>query len=562
MGTGQKKKDHGGGFLAQGAILAAAGIVVKLISLFYRIPVNNILGDQGQGYYGTAYEIYALALLLTSYSMPLAVSKLVSARLAKGERKNAWKLFKTALILAMAVGVVVGFVFFFGADLIATHLLSSPYSAYPLRFLAPGLFVVSTIAVLRGYFQGLGNMVPTAVSQVIEQIVNATAAILGASIFIRMGLAIAKEQKKPLLSAAYGAAGATLGPVLGATAALVFLGILIYGYRKKMLARRLARDFTTYEEKRGELIKIILLTCAPVLLSTTLYNISQSFDVVIFNNVMSAQGMAEKEYVALWGIFSGKYNTWINVPLAMANALGVSMMPSLTAAVTTGDKDMILKKVHLVIRFAMLIAIPSFVGLAIMSKPILSLLYHQGDIDTPAMMHHIGAVSIVFFCLSTVTNAVLQGINRMMTPVKNAAISLGIHLVGLFIMLAVLHWNVYALVGANIIFSLSMCVLNQIAIRKAIGYKQEVKKTFLIPLGASLVMGIATFGVYVLLCAATGQTIATILALIVAVAVYGAALLIFGGLTEAELKSMPKGDVIARIGRKLHLLRTKQDQER
>lgn len=112
MGTGQKKKDHGGGFLAQGAILAAAGIVVKLISLFYRIPVNNILGDQGQGYYGTAYEIYALALLLTSYSMPLAVSKLVSARLAKGERKNAWKLFKTALILAMAVGVVVGLVFF------------------------------------------------------------------------------------------------------------------------------------------------------------------------------------------------------------------------------------------------------------------------------------------------------------------------------------------------------------------------------------------------------------------------------------------------------------------
>lgn len=557
MGSGQKKKDHGGGFLAQGAILAAAGIIVKLISLFYRIPVNNILGDQGQGYYGTAYEIYALALLLTSYSMPLAVSKLVSARLAKGERKNAWKLFKTALLLAMSVGIVVGMVFFFGADFIATHLLSSPYSAYPLRFLAPGLFVVSTIAVLRGYFQGLGNMVPTAASQVIEQIVNATAAILGASIFIKLGLTVAKEQKDSLLAPAYGAAGATLGPVLGATAALVFLGLLVYGYRKKRLPRQLAKDCGTYEEKRKELIKIILLTCAPVLLSTTLYNISQSFDVVIFNNVMSAQGMPEKEYVALWGIFSGKYNTWINVPLAMANALGVSMMPSLTAAVTTGDREMILKKIQLVIRFAMLIAIPSFVGLAIMSKPILSLLYHQGDINTPAMMHHVGAISIVFFCLSTVTNAVLQGINKMMTPVKNAAIALGIHLVGLLIMLVGFRWNVYALVGANIIFSLSMCILNQIAIRKAVGYKQEVKKTFLIPLIASAVMGVVTFGVYTFLRSMIGMTISTVIALLVAVAVYGVCLLLFGGLTESELKSMPKGESLARIAQKLHLLREK-----
>ena len=151
----RKKKEGSGSFLAQGAILAAAGIIVKLISLLYRVPITNILGDEGQGYYSIAFEIYALALLLTSYSMPLAVSKLVSARVAKGERKNSWRLFQTALLLSVIVGGIAACIFYFGADFIAANILTSPYSAYPLRFLAPGLFVVAILASFADIFKDL-----------------------------------------------------------------------------------------------------------------------------------------------------------------------------------------------------------------------------------------------------------------------------------------------------------------------------------------------------------------------------------------------------------------------
>lgn len=552
MGKQRKRKEGSAGFLAQGAILAAAGIIVKLISLLYRVPVTNILGDEGQGYYSIAYEIYALALLLTSYSMPLAVSKLVSARVAKGERKNAWKMFKTSLFLSMLTGGAIALVFYFGAEFIAVHILTSPYSAYPLKYLAPGLFVVAVLASVRGYFQGLGTMIPTAVSQVLEQVVNAVAAIMGATIFLRIGQEMAKEANVKALKAAYGAAGATLGPVLGALAALLFLLVIFMGYRKN-LKRQIRRDRSQKSEGYAEIAGILLVTCTPILLSTAVYNISQSLDAVMFTKIMSVQGAARKEYMELWGMFSGKYNVWINVPLAMANALGASMIPSLTAAVTTGDRRMIQKKIALVIRSSMLIAIPSFVGLTVMGGPILNMLY-GGDTKTPTAMMHIGAVSIVFFCLSTVTNAVLQGIDKMTVPVRHATISLVIHLVCVFIMMVMLKWNIYSIIVGNVIFSLCMCVLNQHAIRMSIGYRQETKKTFLLPLASAGVMGAVAFVFYHLFRLAVGSTVSTCVTLLIAAAVYAVCLVKFRAVTERDMRAMPRGTQIIRICKKVRLL--------
>ena len=168
MSSEQKKSN--GGFLIQGMILAAAGIITRLIGIAYRIPVNNILGDEGQGLYGCAFSIYNIALLLTSYSLPLAVSKLVSARVSKKEYKNAMRIFKSALIFALVVGAIVGIIIFTFSDFIAGDLYSQKYSAYALRVLAPGLFIVAVMGVLRGFFQGMGTMIPTALSQILEQI--------------------------------------------------------------------------------------------------------------------------------------------------------------------------------------------------------------------------------------------------------------------------------------------------------------------------------------------------------------------------------------------------------
>ena len=550
METQQKKKNSS--FLMQGIILAAAGIITRLIGIAYRIPVNNILGDEGQGFYGCAFSIYNIALLLTSYSLPLAVSKLVSARVSKKEYKNVMRIFKGALLFAIIVGAVVGIIVFVGAEFIAGEIMSLKLSAYALRVLAPGLFIVAVMGVVRGFFQGMGTMVPTALSQIVEQIVNAIVSIIGASYLLEMGKKVKEAKENTSVPYAYGAAGGTLGTVSGALIGLIFL-VLVMMLFYPTLKRRVQKDKTKNLEGYGDIYSVLLLTIAPVILSTAIYNISETLDQGIFSNIMVAQGHTEKETAELLGMFTGKYNTLINIPLAVANALGASLIPSLTATVASGTKKQIHAKINMVIRFVMMIAIPCAVGFLVLAEPILDLLYN-GNIEIPARMLQLGAITVIFYCLSTVTNAILQGINKMKTPVKHGAISLVIHLIGLYIMLVFFKWEIYAVVAGNIIFSLSMCILNARALKQAVRYQQEIKRTFLIPLGASAIMGVITFTTYFLIKIALPDTMATILALAFAVLVYGICLLKFGALTADEVVALPKGASIYKLLVKLHLM--------
>lgn len=555
MSSEQKKSN--GGFLIQGMILAAAGIITRLIGIAYRIPVNNILGDEGQGLYGCAFSIYNIALLLTSYSLPLAVSKLVSARVSKKEYKNAMRIFKSALIFALVVGAIVGIIIFTFSDFIAGDLYSQKYSAYALRVLAPGLFIVAVMGVLRGFFQGMGTMIPTALSQILEQIVNALVSIIGASYLLEMGKKAAESKTEPSLPFAYGAAGGTLGTVSGALFGLIFL-FVVFGMFYPRMKRKVLKDRNKNMEGYGEIYKVLLLTIAPVILSTAIYNISETLDIGIFSNVMTAQGHTEKETAELLGMFTGKYNTLINIPLAIANSLGAALIPSLTATVTTGNKKDINVKINMVIRFVMMFAIPCFVGFLVMAEPILDLLYN-GNIDIPAHMLQLGAITVVFYCMSTVTNAILQGVNKMTTPVKHGAISLVLHLIGLYIMLVFFKWEIYAVVAGNIIFSLSMCILNAMALKKATRYKQEVERTFVVPLEASAIMGVAILVLRLLVGLVLPKALMTLVVLMLAVAVYGISLIKLGGLTSDEVVALPKGAKIYKVLLKMHLM--KEDYE-
>ena len=550
MGAGQKKKNNN--FLMQGMILAVAGIISRLIGLAYRIPVNNILGDEGQGFYGCAFSIYNIALLLTSYSLPLAVSKLVSARISKKKYKDANRIFIGALIFAIVAGAFVGILIFTLADFIAGDIMKLELSVYALRVLAPGLFIVAVMGVVRGYFQGLGTMVPTAVSQIIEQIVNAIVSIIGASYLVEMGKKVADVQDKPSLPSAYGAAGGTLGTVTGALFGFIFLMILLKAYYPTM-KKHMSKDSSKSLESYKDIYKVLLLTIAPVILSTAIYNISETIDQGIFSNSMIAQGHTPKETAELLGMFTGKYNTLIHIPLAVANSLGASLIPSITAAITNGSRKEVRDKINMVIRFVMLIAIPSFVAFLILAEPILALLY-TGNIEIPAQMLRLGAVTVVFYCLSTVTNAILQGINKMSTPVKHGAISLVIHLLFVVFVLNVLKLGIFALVAGNIVFSLSMCILNALEIKRVTGYHQEIKRTYLIPLGASLIMGIFVVAFYYSLVLILPGKITTLLTIVIAIFVYGVALLKLKVLSEDEILALPKGTFILNILKKIHLL--------
>lgn len=548
----KKKQSKGGGFLAQGIILASAGIITKIIGFIYRIPMLNFMGLDGQGYYDIAFQVYTIALTISSYSLPLAVSKLVSARMAKGERKNAYRVFKAAMLFAFVAGGLITLVVLLGADTIATNIMGAKLSSYALKVLAPGLLIVSIMGVLRGYFQGLGTMIPTALSQILEQIVNAVVSVVGAAMLLKYGESVAKTQGNELLAAAYSAAGGTLGTVAGALMGLVFLGFSYCAY-KSIQKKQLRMDRSKYTEDYKTIFKLLLLTIAPVILSTTVYNLSNVVDSAMFNKIMTAQGFSEKECVTLLGKL-GQYYTLFNVPLAVANALGSSMIPGLVRAYESHERKLVHNRIYMAARYTMLIAIPSAVGFFVLGEPIMNFIWPSVDNSMQNMIWKIGAISLIFYSLSTITNAVLQGLNRMMKPVKNATVSLILHLVSLFIMMVVFKWGLYAVIVSKIVFSLSMCIMNSHDIREACGYVQERQRTFVIPGIAAGIMGIAAYLAHLVLDIFVGGRFATLVALFTAVIVYAVCLLKMGGLTEDELLSMPKGATLISICRKLHLL--------
>jgi len=548
----KEKKSSGNSFLLQGVILAAAGIITKIIGFVYRIPMLNYMGLEGQGYYDIAFQVYTIALTISSYSLPLAVSKLVSARIAKGQRKNAFRVFRAAMIFALISGSLIALIIFFGADTIATYIMGAKLSSYALTVLAPGLLIVAIMGVLRGYFQGQGSMIPTAVSQILEQIVNAVVSVVGAAMLMEYGKKVAEKKGNELLGSAYSAAGGTLGTVAGALIGLIFLALTYYSFRK-IQKRRLRSDKTRKKEDYQTIFKLLIITIIPVVLSTTVYNISNVVDSAMFNKIMLAQGNTEKMCVKYLGQL-GQYYTLFNVPLAVANALGSSMLPGLVGAYAKHDRKLVHNRIYMAVRYTMLIAIPSAVGFFVLGKPIMDFIWPNVDNTMQNMIWKIGAISLVFYSLSTITNAVLQGLNKMMKPVKNATISLVLHLISLFIMLVVFKWGLYAIIASKIVFSLCMCIMNAHDIREAIGYVQERQRTYVIPGIAAAIMGIAAFLVHFVLDIFIGGRIATLVALVVAVLVFAVSLLKLGGLSEDEILSLPKGATIISACRKFHLL--------
>lgn len=553
MGSTKKK---GTNFLVQGSILAMASIISRIIGLIYRIPMTEIIGDLGNDYYGTAFEIYNIMLIISSYSLPTAVSKLVSASVAKKEKKNAYQILKGSLLFAGVTGTITALVVFFGAEFF-TNLLKTPYSIFALKVLAPALIVVAILGVIRGFFQGMGTMMPSAISQVLEQIVNAVVSVWAAYVLFSYGSKVgAILGDKEHYSAAYGAAGGTLGTNLGSVAALLFV-LFVFAIYMTVFKRQMKREKNVKVEPFSYTLKILVTTIIPILLSTTIYNISGIIDQAVFKNIASLQGYTQDEIGIWWGVYSGKYKTLINVPISIASALAASSVPSLTASFAENNMESVRAQINTAMRFIMVIAMPCTVGLAVLAIPIFSILF-PSTVSTVGLVNSmmvIGAIAVVFYSISTLSNGLLQGINQLKAPVIHAAISLVAHVVLLVILMMFFRLNIYAVVIANAFFAFMVCVLNALSLRKYSGYKQEVVRTFLIPAICSAIMGVVTFFIYKGMYALSkSMTVALVVAVVIAVIVYAVSLLLLKGLTEEELQKFPKGNLIIKVAKKLHLL--------
>lgn len=537
-------KTSGKHIIKQGTILAAASVISRIIGMLYRSPMAAVIGDKGNGLYSFAFEIYSIALILSSYSMPLAVSKLLSARFAKKEYKNADKIYKFAYIFAAVSGMVMALILFFGAGTIE-RLSGHEGLALPLKVLAPTVFVVALAGTIRGFFQSRNTMMPTAVSQLAEQIINAIVSIVVAVILVRFA---ANEFDK----ARYGAAGGTIGTLFGALSSLMFLIFLFVIYKPRM-KKHLSHDKVGVTVSNEEVLKLIVATIVPVILSQTVYQSIGVVDGFMFGNLYKGS-----DSTALYGIYSSKYRLMVNVPNAISSALASSMIPSLVSLYTLKNFVEFRARLKTSVKFNMIIAFPCAFGISALSGMIMKLLFPTTDTVISGRMLMYGSVAVLFYALSTVTNAALQGMDRMRLPVRHAAISLLIHIPLMVILLKFTKLGAHALVIGNIIYPLIVCALNWASVARYANYRQEVKTTFIIPLLASSVMWIETFCLSrfmakVLPVNYVTNALITIICIVNACLVYFIMLFVLKGVTREELKEFPMGGRMAKFADKLKI---------
>ena len=540
----QEKKDS---FIMQAGILAMAGIFSRIIGILYRSPLAHIIGNEGNGYYGSAYNIYTIILLISSYSIPSAISKVIAQRLAVKEYKNAQRIFHCALIYVIVVGGIASLFAYFGAG-----LLVEQNSVVVLRVFAPTIFFSGLLGVLRGYFQAHRTMLQTSISQIFEQIVNALISILGAFLLIKM-----VSNQDSTTQAIYGAIGSALGTGTGVLLALLFM-FGIYMLNKDIIHRRMKRDKTRDVLSYRAIFIIIFSMVTPFILSTFIYNFSTSLNQTIYTKIMMyVKGVSEVDTATQYGIYSGQPVTISNIPIAIASAVSSAMIPTISALFAQGNYEGCNNKIKQAIHTTMLVAIPSMAGLFALAKPVTTLLYNLPDsIEISSSLLRVLCVTVVFYSLSTLTNAVLQGIGKVNIPVINAAVALVIQTVVLLVLMYCTNLGLYAIAIAAICYSFMMCLLNNLSVVKYLKYKQNYVKTYLLPLVASVLMGLAAYGVYHgLYLLMPINAVCLMIAIGVAAVVYFVVLIKIGGITKDDLYSFPKGAMLVSIATKIRLLK-------
>ena len=550
-----EKNSSKNNFIMQAGILAVAGIISRIIGLLYRGPLQSVIGNLGLGYYQSAYNYYTIILLISSYSIPSAISKAIAQKLGEKEYRNAHRLFHGAMIYVLVVGGIASLFLFFGAG-----LFLDGGAVTVLRTFAPTIFVYGILGVLRGYFQAHKSMAQTSVSQILEQIANAVVSVGAAYLLIHIfmgSMEIPEDQAGQVTRATYGAVGSALGTGMGVAVALLFMAG-IYGLNRGIILRRVQRDTHPYVDSYGQIFKTITMVVTPFILSTAIYNLSSTVNNSIYTKWYP--DIRKLDTVAIfekYGIFSGQALTISNIPIAFASAMAAAMLPTVAQLVAAKDKAGAREKVALAVKVTMLISIPCAVGLFVLARPVTALLFtntaESEELATKLLMAL--APSVIFYALSTLNSQILQGIGKLNAPIIHAATALGIQSVAAVALLFLTNLDLYSIAIANTLYSGIMCILNQYTVRKALGYRQEIKRTFVIPLIASLFMGAAAWAVYEgLFLLTNSKQISVIPAILVGAVVYFVFLLLLKGVTEKELRGFPKGYLLVKAAKKCRLL--------
>lgn len=525
-----------------GAGIGAALIytAVRLLGLIYQIILMRLLGGRSMGYYTVASETYQVLVLISSGCIPAALTMATSSYLSKKEYKNITVVFKSARKYAFVMGALFAAAVFVGAPKIADFAFSIGDVSVVLRFMAPALFISAVLSVYRGLYQCRGSMVPTIVSQIIEQAVCVIVGMIAVTLMIGKGLAM-------------GAAGGMLGLNIGALAALIFCLVLYRRYQ--VVVRR--QDKSDRESKRiskDAAFKKFIGVMLPIIFCQLAFELEEITDAVLFNKALAFVGYPDDVRIEMFGIYTGEYRVIINILLTSLIYIAMIKAPELKRLHKKKKFEVLNSNIEWMIRLTMSIAIPFCVFFAILSEPIIHIIFKDIN-ELPSNLLMVGAPAAILYALAAVTNLVLQNVWRRKAVALNSLIALALDAVVVGVLLIFTDMNVYALVYGSYVFTLASCILNLGSMEKYLGYKQHYVQTFISPIIASLMMGFASWIIYQGTVVITrSDLLGVLLAFCVAVALYMLLVIIFGVFSEEELLGLPMGERLVSICKKIHIL--------
>lgn len=540
MGKHEKKSTFFGG----AAILAAGIAIVKLIGALYKIPLFNIIGDEGTGHFNNAYVIYNLLLMVSTAGLPVALSKSISEASTLGKRNQVHRTFSVALAAFFVLGTISFAVMFALAQPLA-DLQGDGAAVQAVRAIAPACFFVCVLSTFRGYAQGHGNMVPTAVSQIIEALGKLTIGLALAWLLVRAGA-----------SSADAAAGAIFGVTCGAGICLIYL-IVDHIHRRRSEPGRP----TDVPEAPGTIFKRLLVIAVPITLCASVTPITSWLDTAqvqnILRDVMDAQPAQWYEaqklldptvvdpVVAAYGAYQ-KAITIYNLPSSFMVAITASVIPAISACRAKRDFQGAGRIAESSMRVGMLLALPAGIGLSVLASPVMHFVYRSDTdytIADPSMM--ILGIASIFVCVMLVCSSVLQASGFVNLPIVIMVAGCAAKLIVNNFM--VRHVGAVGAAVGTLVCYVIVAVLELLLIKRVIPSPPEYTRVFAKPMVAAGVMGMAVWAAYGLVSRFMGNTLSTMAAICVGVVVYAVLVVALKAISREDLSLMPKGDKIARL---------------
>lgn len=510
-------------FLRGAMILTIAGIIVKIIGAVNKIFLSRMLGGEGIGLYQMAYPIYSITTSLATAGIPIAISIMVAEKLANRDMAGANKVFRVSLTALTITGIVFGILLYGTAQwMVDTHVVYDERAKFAIMALAPAIPIVTMLSCFRGYFQGFQNMMPTAVSQIGEQIIRVSAMFGLALFFLHEGLE-------------YAAAGAAFATFPGA---LIGFLVLVYFYRKQRYLRiNLLQNQSpnVVSESIGSIVKRLLVLAIPVSMANIMLPIMSGIDLFIVPQRLGEAGFSVEEATTLFGYLTGMANSLVNLPIILTASLAASLVPAISEAHALKQYDYIAKRTETAMKIAALFTIPSCIGMAVLATPISSMLY-----ATPHAGEPIAVMSLSIFLLGIqqVTTGTLQGLGHTAIPMINLAVSAIAKIVLSWYLTAIPWLGVNGAAWAtNVDFGIA-AALNLGFVYYYTQYRVNGLEMGKITLSA-IVMGGAAWGTYISLVVALGNTVSVLLAIIVALCVYGGILLLTRTVSIDDLEEIP-----------------------